>query len=43
MTYSEIVYQQLQNIIQHEIDYTTRDKMVKSPQRKRIVSSASNT
>ena len=37
MTYPEIVYQHLQNIIQREIDYTTRDKMVKSPQRKRIV------
>ena len=37
MAYPEIVYQQLQNIIQREINYTTRDKMVKSPQRKRIV------
>ena len=37
MTYPEIVYQHLQNIIQREIDYITHDKMVKSPQRKRIV------
>ena len=37
MAYPEIVYQQLQNIIQNEINYTTHDKMVKSPQRKRIV------
>ena len=37
MTYPEIIYQHLQNIIQREINYTTRDKMVKSPQRKRIV------
>ena len=37
MTYPEIVYQQLQNIIQREIDYTTRDKVAKSLQQKRIV------
>lgn len=37
MTYPEIVYQQLQDIIQREIDYITHDKMAKSPQRKRIV------
>ena len=37
MTYPEIVYQQLQDTLQREIDYTTHDKMVKSPQRKRIV------
>ena len=37
MTYPEIVYQYLQDIIQREIDYVTRDKMIKYPQRKRIV------
>ena len=29
MTYPEIVYQYLQDIIQREIDYVTRDKMIK--------------
>lgn len=37
MTCPEIMYQHLQDIIRRAIDYTTRDKMVKSPQRKRIV------
>ena len=36
MTYPEIVYQHLQNIIQYKIDDATREKMVRSPQWKRI-------
>lgn len=37
ITYPEILYQHLQDIIQREIHFTPCDKMIKSPQRKRIV------